>query len=738
MTDPYIPLVQDLVPLNEVKYAARDYPSIFDSLLRRLKIVYADTYNDFATTTQGIMLMEMISYACDALQFYLDRTASDCFLQTARTRAATSRLTEQIGYKMTPAAASGTTLRLTFPDGSPGGFTMGARWRYQGPESMQYESFADVTVPGALAPGDELDVDVRQGQSRLLTFTADGSKNQTYRMTNVGENQYVAETSVQVWVDGSEWEEKDFLEYEKTNHFEVSYLAAPPLVRFGDGSAGNIPPQGAEVKVRYLVIEGFKGNVKADTITSSIDTLAVLGETVNFTVTNPDGSTGGTDPEESDQAKVLAPRYFAARGAAITQQDYEALAQSFTDPTYGSVAKSYALNPRGTYDDIIFNGYISTIEALLSVYRTSVDSLENEINDTAASLSPILTQMTTDILALANMRITMLTYCGSAIVQVDSAELEGVKAETNGTLAVTNLSDLQNGIDGLEGYIDANVGNTITGTVYDDLMAQVAELTKRRATASDRAQDAATAGGVAAAASQTALDQLNPLNYLLTETSPTPPDETMSSLISSILSGKNDIGDAIVLLQADALAMDGAAATLESDIAVVLADMHLRIGELFADDCMSNYVQVPILALDVEGNYTSPSVGLITALQAYLDGIKEVTQQVEVVDGSPILLPAEIEVDVRVHEAYVEAEVVSAIETTIIGLLKGRNFNQPLYVSDLYDNVMASSNGISYVNIDIVGPTTWVPNPFDSEGNLIGQPSNIITLGSLTTNVVGA
>jgi hypothetical protein len=714
-----------------VKYAARDYPSIFDSLLRRLKIVYANIYNDFATTVQGIMLMDMIAYACDGLQWYLDRTASDCYLRTSRTRAAASMLTEQIGYKMAPAAAAGTTERLTFPDGSPAGFTITARWRFQGPNSMQYESFADTIVPGALAPGDTLDIPIRQGQSRLLTFTADGAKNQTYRMTGVSEGQYVAENSVQVWVDGSEWDEYAFLEFEKTNHFEVSYLADPPLVRFGDGSAGNVPPLGAEVKIRYLVIEGANGNAKVDTIQTSIDKLTVLGQTVNFTVTNPEGATGGTDPEDIDQAKRLAPFYFAARGAAITQQDYETLSASFSDPSYGSVAKSYAFNPRSSYDDVVFNSYIDDITSLLTTYRATVTALEVAISDAAASITPLLSQQTTDLTALEAMRTTMVGYAGAAQTAVATARGESEKVQAYGAQAVSTLGGVDTAIDNLINAVNAS--GTIPSGDQAWIVADLNDIKSDVAYANNQSQNAATSGGVAKNASDTALGQLSPLYELVYETAPVAPDETMYSLIESVQSGTDDITTAIGDLQTDVAAMEGAAEDLEDDIEPILSDMHTRIGALFSDDCMSNYVQVPILALDIEGNYVSPSVGLTIALQTYLDGIKEVTQQVEVVDGGLILLPADIVVKFSVLEGAVAAEVDSAIRKTIVGMLKGRSFNQPLYLDALYDNAKASSSGIKYLNVEITGPTGVVPYPFDSEGNLVGQPYNVIVLGTLTT-----
>ena len=287
-TDPFIPLVADRAPLNSVKWAARDYVSIFDDLLRRLKSIYAEVYNDYATTVQGIMLIEMMAYSIAQLQWYLDRIASDCFLETSRTSAAANRIVRQLGYKMRPAAAANTTLDLTFPDGTTGPFTMAARWRYQGPSGLVFESFAPVIEAAAVAPGYTVLVDVRQGETRILTFTADGTSNQTYALTGVTAGRYVADMSAEVWVDGLEWTEREFLTYAADEQFEVDYSDDPPKLRFGDGVAGLAPPLGAEVKVRFVIIDGIKGNEpKAHSITTSIDTLLVGGSTVTFTVSSP-------------------------------------------------------------------------------------------------------------------------------------------------------------------------------------------------------------------------------------------------------------------------------------------------------------------------------------------------------------------------------------------------------------------------------------------------------------------
>jgi len=736
-TDPYNPLVQDLVPLNEVKYAARDYPSIFDSLLRRLKVEYEGVYNDYATTTQGIMFVELMAYATAQLQWYLDRTASDCFLETARTRAAVARLVKQIGYKMGAAAAASTVLTLTFPDGTTGPFVMPARWQYQGPDGLIFESYAAYNQPVALAPGATISVPVRQGETRLLSYTADGEKNQQYRLTNIGTDRYLGDGTVDAWFDGSLWTESEFLEFEKTNQYEVGYNDDPPIVQCGDGIAGNIPPVGADVKIRFLIIDGEKGNVKANTITSSIDSLLISGEEVTFTVTNVEGATGGEEPEDPERAKRLAPFAFAARGAAITEQDYEALSSSYTDPTYGSVAKAYAFNPRTAYDDVVFNGYTDQIEQYLDNYLngggsfTGMIALEAQLNADAVALSPLITAMTSDLANLETLRGDLETQVGTSLTQTATAKSSSSTAEAAADLSVSNCADASLELNNLITYVQSL---SLPAGEEAEIIRRINVALQSIGLASDNSLAAQTAGGTAATALATTInDFLNPAYESITVVA-TAPAFSIPSIIADMtadLTAITDLVEGVGGLQAQIAAMVGEAQTLEDLILPELVLMHDRIGELFDADCMSNYVQVPILSLDVDGNYSAPSVGLMTGLQTYLTQIKEVTQHVEVIDGSSILVPAAIAILLEVNkDAYIEAEVVSDVVATVVGMLKGRDFNDPMYLSELYENVMDTSDGIIRANVEITGPSL-IPSVIDNEGNLVPAPNQVIVYGSL-------
>lgn len=719
-TDPYAPIVADRAPLNAVKWAARDYASIFDDLLRRLKAIYTTVYNDYATTVQGIMLLELMAYATAQLQWYLDRTASDCFLETARTLPAANRIVKQSGYKIRPAAASSTSLDVTFPDGTTAGFTMPARWRYQGPDSLVFESYAAVVEPGPVAAGTVIPVAVRQGETRILTFTADGTSNQPYLLSGIPTGKYVADQSVEVWVDGLEWTERSFLTYVADEQFEVDYADDPPTVRFGDGIAGLIPPLGAEVKVRFVVIDGAKGNnPKANSITTSLDTLLVGGVAVTLEVTNLDAPTGGADPEETDRARKLAPLSFAARGAAITEPDYEALSNSFVDPLYGAVAKAYAFNPRGTYNDLAFNDLVEAVEDLLVDYVLVVQTLEDNIVAAGAVMDPLLTVITDANAALEVLRAAMEGYVGAAKAAVQAARGQCTTAETAITTLNTAGADQKMTLDDLHQYV------TLGGVDPAVILAYVNTALEYNTTVTTKGAAALSAVQTAGTALDTVVaDQLNPTLDRLTNVAPVAPASSLPKVEADITGAAAALDASITALETKTASIDGRAAALEVNINAQTAAMRARIATLFSDDCMSNYVQVPILSLDADGAYVAPSVGLIMGLQAYLDGIKEVTQQVDVIDGTPALSQATIEVELMVGTVYVYAEEAAKVQAAVFQLLKGRDFNQPLYLSDLYRVVEAASVGIDYVNIHITGPVAEL----DSDGNLVPAPNKIIKL----------
>lgn len=92
--------------INRARFVGRDYYTLLDDLLAFLRENYADAFNDFVASDQGVMLMELVSWAFDSQALGQDRYATESYIDTARTRRAINRLARQLGYKMVPSAAS--------------------------------------------------------------------------------------------------------------------------------------------------------------------------------------------------------------------------------------------------------------------------------------------------------------------------------------------------------------------------------------------------------------------------------------------------------------------------------------------------------------------------------------------------------------------------------------------------------------------------------------------------------
>ena len=353
--------------LVRAQYGGYDFDTQLDDLQSRLQVKFASDYNDFVTSALGIMLLDSVAFGLDSLSFYLDRRATDTYLSTARTRSSVARLSRQLGYKMRAAVASSVDLDVTIP--SPGfNVTIPIGFRFQGPNSLIFEVSQAVTWLASDLSRLKT-VPCYEGETVTETFVSNGTPNQVFYLRRVPSDKAVVAGSVTVLVNGSPFKETEFIEFDPTDQFEIGYNDDPPTVRFGDGNgAGNIPIAGASIVVTYVASRGASGLVSSNTITSEVTPLVVAFQTVSMTITNPLGSVGGSDPEDLTHAKTYAPRVFKSRNVAVTQQDYEALSNSFASPLFGRVAAAQALATRSAIQD-------TALTSQLAIIKTNADNV---------------------------------------------------------------------------------------------------------------------------------------------------------------------------------------------------------------------------------------------------------------------------------------------------------------------------------------------------------------------------
>ena len=197
--------------LNRVKYSGLSFDTHFDDLQARLQIKFASDFNDFALSSLGIMLVDIISFGLDSLSFYLDRRATDLYLETARTRKSVSRLSRQLGYKMRAAIAASVDLNVTITEPLTVTVTIERGFQFQGPNNLVFEAAQDVSwSPAEQVAGDTKVVPCFQGETFTESFVSDGTANQVFQIRKVPDSSFIVAGSVGVIVDGGIWEESEF------------------------------------------------------------------------------------------------------------------------------------------------------------------------------------------------------------------------------------------------------------------------------------------------------------------------------------------------------------------------------------------------------------------------------------------------------------------------------------------------------------------------------------------------
>jgi hypothetical protein len=338
-------------------YTNRDYDSFVASLLDVASLKLPE-WTDRSENDLGRLILELFAYVGDIVSYYLDRVANEAFLATAVERRSVIDLLSLIGYTLDTPAPAAVELAVTPKSAAaPVHIDVGAHFMTQAAAGKPAVEFFYLPENGA--PIDVLPVvDAATGLIQPIMLTAlnaspvssplgqsNGLENQGFMLPQqpvilsrdpaVWDGLVVEVRSGAIW---EQWERRTTLLYSLSNdpHFivRVDENDAAEVI-FGDGQYGRIPPLNAPVRARYLVGGGSAGNIAPDTVT-----VISSGVSVQATVTNPIGASGGADRESLEHARRNAPGVYRSQQRAVTADDFARLAESFP-----GVARAIAVAP---------------------------------------------------------------------------------------------------------------------------------------------------------------------------------------------------------------------------------------------------------------------------------------------------------------------------------------------------------------------------------------------------------
>ncbi len=310
-----------------ISYTNKDYESLRQELLSRIPLL-TERWTDFNESDLGVVLLELFCGTADMLAYYLDAQAAEAFLPTARQRQNVINLCKLIGYKLDSPVASTTTLRFSLGSVMTDDVTIAAGIicvaRLDDGDA-QFETIDDAVIPrGQLW----VDSAARQGARKSEQFISTGTRGQRFALSSTS----VAQGSVQLRVGNSAWNEVQLFADSgcESFHYQVETDGLNGCwVVFGDSVHGAIPPANEAVEVEYLETLGASGNIARGLVTEILSPVTQNGTRIDLSVTNTTASTGGSERESLEHAKLQAPAELRSLWKAVTKDDYKALAEGF-------------------------------------------------------------------------------------------------------------------------------------------------------------------------------------------------------------------------------------------------------------------------------------------------------------------------------------------------------------------------------------------------------------------------
>lgn len=735
-------MATSLSTLNRIKYAGLDFDSFEDEILARLQVNFASVYNDFAVSSIGIMLVDLFAYGLDTLAFYLDRRATDNFLSTCRTRKSAARAARQLGYKMGSAVASSVDVEVSLGQTYPFPITMPVGFPLKGQSGLTFVTQIPYTWPANT--NSTATITCSEGQFLTATFTSDGTANQVFKIGNVPNNKFIVGPGTSgasptvVEVVGDPWTESELLLFGPTDQFEIGYNDDPPTLRFGDGVAGNIPANGAEIKVTFFVSSGVNGKATSGTITDVVSPLVSNFTNISLVINNPEGTSGGSDPETIESVRANAPLIFKSRGVNITAQDYQARAGSFKDSVQGAIAVAHAVTVVGSAVDSYLEAKLGAIKGDAAQFTASVNTSSDALILPASETSDggYLTQLAATLADIQD-KMTLLEgvvdpggVIDAGVATIDTSLISARSKAASAASSLTAQAIVISGTDA--NYNITGILNGITVGIADSITS--ATKTKFQNAIANAAGLSNNANGDIAIISGelTTIQSANSTTYDAINTGTVSTGAVTASIDAYLI----DIGNLNASAASEVDSLQTGTDSIEEDVANLCDDISLHVNAFLSADCKANLVEVPVLTLDSDGFYAVPTVGLLKSLQTYLDSKKEVTQVVKVVGASNQLVPVDLTVECGVLPGYVEATVRASAEAIILNALKNRKFGKNLYLSELYGPVAPSTGaveGLGYINIKIAGPSDHfeIVNNVET-GNLVIQEYEVVTRGTIT------
>lgn len=297
-----------------VSYVNRSYEQIKASVVARLQVSNPEI-TDYSETNILVILISIFSGIGEMLNYYIDNMAREAYIATARRLVSVINLVKILDYRVKAAYPASADILITFDSATLVDQTIPSGTIFTS-NTIPYVTLEDLFVPAGTTL---ISVGVSQivQVSGSIIGETDGSPNQ---VISLGQD-YVHD-SISLTINSVVYTNVESFAYAgpEDKYFIVEVDATlTAFIIFGDGINGAIPPLGYNIIADYSTTQGTLGNVLATTINTNT-TIS------DATFSNPLAASGGTDYQDIESIRKLAPLSIRTLYRAVTKQDYKDIA----------------------------------------------------------------------------------------------------------------------------------------------------------------------------------------------------------------------------------------------------------------------------------------------------------------------------------------------------------------------------------------------------------------------------
>ena len=307
-------------PSNQknLPYNRKDAYSILEYLKLQAESLSEGRWTDFSDSDIGTVFLKLISYLADMMNFQIDKTTSELYLDTALERSSSIALAALVGYEPRHYLSAHCNIRLGIVDNA-----------HPIPNGTPIPAYSTFTNSDGTIFYCNLDEQYYYNNESSFEIYEGSPINKVYSISNVDtlgriilEDYNIATNTMRLYIDGIQYKQVEDVRFVTGDlAFSVHISEDKYLYLQLPSYWPDTLTQGSQIKLSYLKTNGSDGRIGRNILTQILNNSSDYAR--NMLILSNSPSVSGYDPESVDEMKFTVPLWARTMNTIVTIKDFE-------------------------------------------------------------------------------------------------------------------------------------------------------------------------------------------------------------------------------------------------------------------------------------------------------------------------------------------------------------------------------------------------------------------------------